>query len=86
MKAVVLMFRTRNRVLALDAWLALCVGIAGAGAMSGSAFTLSAGAFWFAACVVPPTVMFMVWRGAPPLTVAEVIHAVDGGSHVTSQR
>ena len=80
------MFRTRNRVLALGAWLALFVGIAAAGAFSGTAFTLSAGAFWLAACVVPPAVMLAVWRGAPPMTVAEVLHAVDGGSHVTSQR
>jgi hypothetical protein len=82
------MFRSRNRALALGAWLALFVGIAAAGALSGAAFTLSAGAFWFAACVVPPVVMLAVWRGAPPLTVAEVLHAVDGqgGSHVTSQR
>ena len=42
--------------------------------------------FLLAACVVPPAVMLTVWRGAPPLTVAEVLHAVEGGSHVTSQR
>lgn len=87
-KAVLLMFSSRNRRLALGAWFALFVGLAGAAALSGSAPTMGAGAFWFAACVVPPAVMLAVWRGAPSLTVAEVLHAVDaqGGSHVTSQR
>ena len=49
---------------------------------------MSAGTLWLAACVVPPAVMLAVWRGAPPLTVAEVLYAVDGqgGPHVTSQR
>ena len=31
----------------------------------------------FDACIVPPAVMLMLWRGAPPQTVAEVLHAVD---------
>jgi hypothetical protein len=86
-KAVVLMFCSRHRRLALGAWIALSAGVAGAGAFSGAALTMSAGALWLAACVVPPAVMLAVWRGAPPLTVAEVLHAVDGqgGSHVTSE-
>ena len=87
-KAVVLMFRSRSFRLALSAWMALFVAVAGVGALSGAVLTLSAGAFWFAACIVPPAVMLAVWRGAPPQTVAEVLHAVDGpgGSHVASQR
>ena len=32
---------------------------------------------WFFAAIVPPAVMFLVWRGAPPPTIAEVIYAVD---------
>ena len=82
------MFRSRSFRLVLGAWLALLVAVAGAGVLSGAVLTLGAGAFWFGACVVPPAVMLAIWRGAPPQTVAEVLHAVDGqgGSHVTSQR
>jgi hypothetical protein len=29
------------------------------------------------ACLVPPAIMLLVWRGAPPPTVAELLHAVD---------
>jgi hypothetical protein len=29
------------------------------------------------ACVVPMAVMLFVWRGAPPATVAEILHQVD---------
>ncbi|HEY3243920.1 MAG TPA: hypothetical protein VGM03_11270 [Phycisphaerae bacterium] len=39
--------------------------------------TIGISAFWLVACVVPPAVMLMVWRGAPPPTVAEILHAVD---------
>jgi hypothetical protein len=28
-------------------------------------------------CIMPPVVMFIVWRGAPPATVAEILHTVD---------
>ena len=27
--------------------------------------------------LVPPAVMLLVWRGAPPATVAEVLHATE---------
>jgi hypothetical protein len=30
-----------------------------------------------AACFVPPAIMLMVWRGAPPATIAEVLHEAD---------
>ena len=39
--------------------------------------TASASSLWVAACVVPPAIMLLVWRGAPPQTVAEVLHSVD---------
>jgi len=32
---------------------------------------------WLAACLVPPAVMLLVWRGAPPVTVAELLHDVS---------
>ena len=29
------------------------------------------------ACVVPMAVMLFVWRGAPPATVAEILHQAE---------
>jgi hypothetical protein len=43
----------------------------------GAATTVSARALWLFACVAPPAIMLLVWRGAPPATVAEVLYAVD---------
>jgi hypothetical protein len=34
-------------------------------------------ALLWVACFVPPAIMLMVWRGAPPPTVAERLYAVD---------
>jgi hypothetical protein len=41
------------------------------------AVTVGASMLWLAACVVPPAVTLMVWRGAPPPTVAEISYSVD---------
>ena len=64
-------------VTVIGVWFAVLVVVAGAGARSGVSITIGISALWFVACVVPPAVMLMVWRGAPPPTVAEILHAVD---------
>lgn len=61
----------------VEIWFAVLAAVAGAGALSGVSITIGISALWFVACVVPPVVMLMVWRGAPPPTVAEILHAVD---------
>ena len=66
-----------NRRTVIGVWLAVLMAVAGAGALSGVSITIGTSAFWFVACVVPPVVMLMVWRGAPSPTVAEILHAVD---------
>jgi hypothetical protein len=71
------MFRSTNRRVTIGVWFGLLVAVAGVGLLSGVPFTMRSGAFWFFVCSVPPAVMLMVWRGAPPPTVAEVIYAVD---------
>jgi len=73
----VLVFRTINRFTIIGTWLAILTAVAVAAALSGLSITAGASALWLAVCVVPPTVMLMVWRGAPPATVAEILHAVD---------
>ena len=71
------MFRATNRRILVGAWVAVLVAVAGAGALSGVSITIGISALWFAACVVPPAVMLMVWRGAPPPTMAEILYSVD---------
>ncbi len=71
------MFRAINRGTLVGVWFAALVAVAAAGALSGVAITMGVSAVWLAACVVPPAVMLMVWRGAPPPTVAEILHTAD---------
>jgi hypothetical protein len=49
----------------VTAWVGV-LAVTGAAALSGVSITLANSALWFAVCVVPPVVILMVWRGAPP--------------------
>jgi hypothetical protein len=71
------MFRSPNVRIAIGAWFALLVAVAAIGALAGASITLENSALWLLAGIVPPAVMLMVWRGAPPATVAEILHTVD---------
>lgn len=59
-----------------------CIGILAAGAcgiVSGADVTTSNVALLLVGGLVPPAVVLFVWNGAPPVTVAEVLHSVDTG-------
>jgi len=71
------MSRSSNLAIAIGVWLTTLVAVAGIGALAGASITLGNSALWFLAGIVPPAVMLMVWRGAPPATVAEILHTVD---------
>ena len=71
------MFHAINLRVLVCAWVALLIAVAGAAAVSGLPITAGLGGLWLAACVVPPAVMLLVWRGAPPPTMAEILYAVD---------
>jgi len=71
------MFRSTNLRIAIGAWFALLVAVAAIGALAGASITLENSALWLLAGIVPPAVMLMVWRGAPPATVAEILYTVD---------
>jgi hypothetical protein len=71
------MFRSLNRRTIVAAWVGVLLAVAGAAALSGVSITPGNSALWFAVCVVPPVVMLMVWRGAPPATMQEILYAVD---------
>jgi hypothetical protein len=66
---------SRTRLAAI--WVAAVIVMAAFSVVWGMALTLNSGAIWLVVCLAPPAVMLLVWRGAPPLTIAELIHSVD---------
>jgi hypothetical protein len=71
------MFSNLNRGTAVGLWFAVMVAVAACGIFFGVVVTPSTGALLLAACVVPPAIMLFMWRGAPPATIAELLHAAD---------
>ena len=76
-KRLAFMFRSITRGTVIGLWIAALVVLAAVGVFAGVALTLDNGALWLLACLAPPSVMLMVWRGAPPPTVAEILYDVD---------
>jgi len=73
------MLNAMSRGTAIGVWFAIvAVAAAITTAVLGVAVTTSTGLLLLGACFVPPAVMLMVWRGAPPVTIAEVLHDADG--------
>jgi hypothetical protein len=75
-----MMLKNSSRAQVVGAWFAAIIVMFACAVVSGANITVSTGELWLAACVVPPAVMLLVWRGGPALTVAELLHAVDGSS------
>jgi hypothetical protein len=67
------------------AWCAVVV-VCGAIAVvnGGTAITLANGGLLLMVGLIPPAIMLLVWRGPPPLTIAEVLH--DAGKPSTNER
>jgi hypothetical protein len=79
------MLKDVSRVKLAGVWCASVTTIAALSMVWGIALTSNSGVLWLVACLVPPAVMLLVWRGPPPLTVAELLHSVDHPStHVKS--
>ena len=74
------MLKNFSRAQVVGAWFAAVIVMFACAVVGGADITMSTGELWLAACVAPPVVMLLVWRGAPALTVAELLHAVDGPS------
>lgn len=74
------MLNNISRTRIAGAWCAVVIVLGALGVVSGTSLTVSTAALWLLACIGPPAVMLLVWRGAPPPTVAEVLHTVDIGS------
>jgi hypothetical protein len=71
------MLKNLSRVQMAGLWCAAVITIAAACIAGGAPTTSGAVELWLAACLVPPAVMLLVWRGAPPVTVAELLHDVN---------
>ena len=65
---------TRGRAIAV--WLFACAAIVLGSLMAGATATPSTWVLLFFISLTPPVVSFIVFRGAPPPTVAEVLHTV----------
>ncbi|HVC20499.1 MAG TPA: hypothetical protein VNE16_10500 [Vicinamibacterales bacterium] len=62
----------------LGIWFAAIAAVAILTVLLGATVTVSAGLLLAVVAMVPPAVMLFVWRGDPPVTVAELLHDVDG--------
>jgi 1,4-dihydroxy-2-naphthoate octaprenyltransferase len=65
---------TRTKVIQI--WLAVVLVATAVGVVFGVAMTLSTGILLLASALVPPAIVFMLWRDEPP-TAAEMIHSAD---------
>jgi hypothetical protein len=71
------MLKSISRARAVGAWFAAVTVLVACGVVMGVGITFSGGILLLATCLVPPAVLLLVWRGAPPFTVAELLHSVD---------
>ncbi len=70
------MLKNLSRERVIVAWFVV-VSIALAGSlMAGAAAAPSTWILLLCLCLAPPALSLVIWRGAPPPTVAEVLHAV----------
>jgi hypothetical protein len=65
---------TRTRVIQL--WFVAVAVVIAAGVAFGVAVTASTAVLLVAGSLVPPAILLVMWRDAPP-TAAEVIHAAE---------
>jgi hypothetical protein len=69
-----------SRARLVGAWLAAVVVIGAIGVVVGAPLTISSGELFLFTCLLPPSVMLLVWRGAPPAPVAAGLYAVNHSS------
>ena len=74
------MLKNVSRARIAGAWCAALVVIGALAVVSGTTLTVGVAELWTMACLGPPAVMLFVWRGAPPPTVAELLHTATTGT------
>jgi hypothetical protein len=71
------MLKDISRARLARMWVAAVIVVAACSVVLGSALTIDNLQLWLVACLAPPAVMLLVWRGAPQNTVAELKLAVN---------
>jgi hypothetical protein len=66
---------TRSRLIGI--WFSAVIVVVVAGMALGAAVTIGTGALLLAMCLVPPVLIWTLWRAGPPATIAEVIHDAE---------
>ena len=71
------MWKSISRTQLVGAWLMAVAVLAAWGVVLDLDVTLSSGILLVATSLGPPAVLLLVWHGAPPFTIAELLHSVD---------
>ena len=66
---------TRSRVIQM--WFATVLLVVTASLVLGANVTVGTGALLLALCLVPPGIVVILWPGAQPQTIAEVLHDTE---------
>lgn len=71
------MLKSLSHARVIVAW-AVVVSIALAGSLvAGAAASPSTWVLLLCLCLAPPVLSLVIWRGAPPATVAEILHTAN---------
>ena len=73
-----LMNMSRTRVV--GGWIAAVIVAFALSVVGGGPLTVGTSQLWLLMCVVPSTMLLLLWPGASPLTVAEMLYADDGAT------
>src|SRR5258705_4513803 len=71
------MLNNISRWRLIGMWFAAVAVVFACSVIAGAPMTTGAAELWLVGCLVPPVVTLLVWRGAPPETVAELLYAVN---------
>jgi hypothetical protein len=71
------MFKRISRTRVITAWFLASAMIVAGSIVMGVNITLSTAVLLTTLCLIPPVIMLIVWRGAPPYTVGELLYAVN---------
>ena len=74
------MLKDVSRARLVGLWCAAIIAVGAWSVFLGAGLTAGNGELLLLVCLMPPAVMLLVWRGAPPATVAEVLYFVDTSS------
>jgi hypothetical protein len=71
------MLKSISRAQLIGGWFLAVAVLTACAVVIGVSVTLGTGTLLLATCLVPPAIILLVWQGAPPVTVAELLHAVE---------